>query len=102
MSETNSERPEGAALDRVLDLPLEIHVELGRRRVRIAELLTLAPGSILELDAAAGAPLSILANRVVIAKGEAVVVGERYGVRVTDVVSQRDRVRGLGSTGGGT
>jgi flagellar motor switch protein FliN/FliY len=101
MSDPKSERPEGAALERVLDLPLEIHVELGRRRVRIAELLTFGPGLVLELDVAAGTPLSILANRVVIARGEAVVVGERYGVRVTEIVSQKERVRGLGALGGG-
>jgi hypothetical protein len=64
-------------------------------------LLTLGPGSVLELDVAAGTPLSILANRVVIAHGEAVVVGERYGVRVTEIVSQKERVRGLGALGGG-
>lgn len=89
-------------LDRVLDLPLEIHVELGRRRVRIADLLALAPGSLVELDVAAGAPLSILANQVLVAHGEAVVVGERYGVRVTEIVSPQERVRRLGSAGGGS
>ena len=102
MSDAKSDRNEGAGLDRVLDLPLEIHVELGRRRVRIAELLTLAPGSVLELDVAAGTPLSILANQVLIAHGEAVVVGERYGVRVTEIVSPQERVRRLGGVGGGS
>jgi flagellar motor switch protein FliN/FliY len=91
-----------AGLERVLDLPLEIHVELGRKRVRIADLLSLGPGSVLELDIAAGAPLSIFANQVLVAHGEAVVVGERYGVRVTEIVSPQERVRRLGSMGGGS
>lgn len=89
------------ALERVLDLPLEIHVELGRRRMRISELLALQPGSVLELDVAAGTPLSIHANRVLVAHGEAVVVGERYGVRVTEIVSPQERVRRIGGLGGG-
>jgi len=96
-----NETSSGRGLDRVLDLPLEIHVELGRKRVRIADLLALAPGSLVELDVAAGAPLSILANQVLVAHGEAVVVGERYGVRVTEIVSPQERVRRLGSAGGG-
>jgi flagellar motor switch protein FliN/FliY len=95
MTETSMESGEKASLERVLDLPLEIHVELGRKRMRIAELLALGPGSVIELDVAAGAPLSILANRVVVAQGEAVVVGERYGVRVTEILSPRDRMRTL-------
>ena len=96
-----NETSSGRGLDRVLDLPLEIHVELGRKRVRIADLLALAPGSLVELDVAAGAPLSILANQVLVAHGEAVVVGERYGVRVTEIVSPQERLRRLGSAGGG-
>lgn len=92
----------GNGLERVLDLPLEIHVELGRKRVRIADLLALGPGSLVELDVAAGAPLSILANQVLVAHGEAVVVGERYGVRVTEIVSPQERVRRLGAGGGGS
>jgi len=89
-------------LERVLDLPLEIHVELGKKRLRISELLALGPGAIIELDVAAGAPLSILANQVLVAHGEAVVIGERYGVRVTEIVSTQERVRRLGSAGGGS
>lgn len=82
-------------LERILDLPLEIHVELGRRKVRIAELLGIGVGAVLELDVAAGAPLSIYANRVLVAQGEAVIVGERYGVRITEIVSPQERVRRL-------
>jgi len=87
-------------LDRILEIPLEIHVELGKRRMRISELLSVGVGSIVELDSAAGTPLSIYANDTLIAQGEAVVVGDRYGVRVTDIVSPRERVRRLGAEGG--
>ena len=83
-------------LERILEIPLEVSVELGRKRMRIGELLSLSVGSVLELGTAAGAPLSIYANSTLIARGEAVVVGERYGIRVTDIVSPRERVRRLG------
>lgn len=91
--ETESATSQG--LDRVLDLPLEIQVEIGRRRIRIGELLGTSRGAVLELDAMAGAPLSVFANGVLIAQGEAVVVGERYGVRITEIVSPQERVRRL-------
>lgn len=84
------------ALERVLDLPIEVHVEIGRRRIRIGSLLGMGVGSILELDAAAGAPLSIYANQVLVAQGEAVIVGERYGVRITEILSPEERARRLG------
>ncbi len=87
-------------LERVLDVPLELHVELGKRRMRIADLLAISTGAVLELEAAAGSTLAIFANDVLIARGEAVVVGERYGVRVTEIVSPRERMRRLGEGGG--
>lgn len=83
-------------IERILEIPLEVSVELGRKRMRISELLALSVGSVLELGTAAGAPLSIYANNTLIARGEAVVVGERYGIRVTDIVSPKERVRRLG------
>ena len=82
-------------LERILDIPLTVHVELGRKRVRISELLQVGTGAIMELDIAAGAPLSIYANNTLIAQGEAVVVGDHYGVRVTDIVSPEERIRRL-------
>jgi len=78
-------------LGRVLEIPLVVHVELGRRRMRISELLSLQPGSVLELDAEASAPLAIYANRTLVAHGEAVVVGDHYGVRITRIVSPEER-----------
>lgn len=97
MSDSMNDSPN--ELDRILDIPLEVHVELGRRRMRVNELLGIASGSILELGTAVGMPLAIYANSTLIAHGEAVVVGERYGVRITDIVSQRERVKRLGGAG---
>ncbi|HEY6877731.1 MAG TPA: flagellar motor switch protein FliN [Polyangiales bacterium] len=86
--------PDG--IERIMEIPLELTVELGRKRIRIGELLAVGVGSVIDLGTAAGAPLSIYANSTLIAHGEAVVVGERYGIRVTDIVSPRERVRRLG------
>ncbi len=83
-------------LHRILEIPLDIHVELGRRKMRIHELLEIDAGSVIELGTPAGTPLSIFANNVLVAQGEAVIVGERYGVRITDIVPATERVRRLG------
>ena len=83
-------------VERTLDLPLTIHVELGHRRMRVDELLQVAVGSVLELDTAAGAPLGIYANQTLIAQGEAVVVGGHCGVRVTEILTPAERVKKLG------
>ena len=91
-----SASPDVSAVDRILDLPLTIHVELGHRRMRVDELLQIAVGSVVELDTAAGAPLGIYANQTLIAQGEAVVVGEHYGVRVTEILTPTERVKKLG------
>ena len=87
----------GHELDRILEIPLDIHVELGRRRMRIHELLEIDVGSVVELGTPAGTPLSIYANNILVAQGEAVIVGERYGVRITDIVPASERVRRLGA-----
>ena len=85
----------GGSLDLLMDVPLEVTVELGRRRMRIAELLALSKGSVIELGKAAGAPLDLRVNGQLIARGEAVVVQEKFGVRLTDIVSRDERVQGL-------
>jgi flagellar motor switch protein FliN/FliY len=85
-----------SAVERILDLPLTIHVELGHRRMRVDDLLQVAVGSVLELETAAGAPLGIYANQTLIAQGEAVVVGEHYGVRVTEILTPAERIKKLG------
>jgi flagellar motor switch protein FliN/FliY len=70
----------------VLDVPVEVTIELGRRNMKIAEVLKLGPGATLELDKVSGDPLDIYVNNQLIARGEAVVIGERYGVRLTEVL----------------
>ncbi len=83
-------------LDFLLDIPLEISVELGRTRLIVNDLLQLGQGSVIELTKLAGEPLEILINNKLIARGEAVVVNEKFGVRITDIISQMERVKQLG------
>jgi len=81
--------------DLLLDIPLEVTVEIGRARLAIRELLQLGPGSVMELAKAAGEPLDVLVNGKPIARGEAVMVNDRFGVRLTDIISPPDRLAGL-------
>ena len=83
-------------LDFLLDIPLEISVELGRTKILINDLLQLGQGSVIELTKLAGEPLEILINQKLIARGEAVVVNEKFGVRITDIISPMERVKQLG------
>lgn len=78
-----------------MDIPLKVTVELGRTKKQIKDILDLSPGSILELDKLAGEPVDILVNNKLIAKGEVVVIDENFGVRVTDILSQWDRIQKL-------
>ncbi|MDY0408171.1 flagellar motor switch protein FliN [Paracerasibacillus soli] len=82
-------------LDMLLDIPLKVTVELGRTNRTIKDILDLTSGSIVELDKLAGEPVDILVNEKLIAKGEVVVIDENFGVRVTDIVSQIDRLKNL-------
>jgi flagellar motor switch protein FliN/FliY len=82
-------------LDRLLDVPLNVDVELGRTRMTIQDLLALGPGSIIELDKVAGSPLDILVNDRLLARGEAVVVNDKFGIRITDIVSPQERIQRL-------
>ncbi len=82
-------------LDFILDIPLKLTVELGRTKLLINELLQLGQGSVIELDKLAGEPLEILVNDKLIARGEAVIVNEKFGVRITDILSPMDRVEKL-------
>lgn len=95
-SKATPARVELDGLDRVLSIPLTLHVELGRKRMRIAELLELGAGQVLTLEVAAGTPLTVYANGTLVAEGEAVVVGDRYGIRITQIVSPEERVARLG------
>jgi len=80
-------------LDLLLDIPLRVTVELGRTHKQIKEILELSQGSVIELDKLAGEPVDILVNNKLIAKGEVVVIDENFGVRVTDIISQWDRIQ---------
>ncbi len=82
-------------LDMLLDIPLQVTVELGRTIRSVKEILSLSSGSIIELDKLAGEPVDILVNKRLIAKGEVVVIDENFGVRVTDIISQSDRLKKL-------
>ena len=83
------------SLEFVLDIPLEVSVELGRTRMVINDLLQLGQGSVIELTKLAGEPLEIMVNNKLVARGEVVVVNEKFGVRVTDIVSPMERVKSL-------
>ncbi|WP_312097894.1 flagellar motor switch phosphatase FliY [Niallia sp.] len=82
-------------LDMLLDIPLQVTVELGRTKRSVKEILELSSGSIIELDKLAGEPVDILVNNRLVAQGEVVVIDENFGVRVTDIVSQKDRLKNL-------
>lgn len=89
------QNPETKNLDMLLDIPLQVTVELGRTKRSVKEILELSAGSIIELDKLAGEPVDILVNNRLVAKGEVVVIDENFGVRVTDIISQSDRIKKL-------
>ena len=82
----------------VLDIPVQLSVELGRTRVPIKYILQLAQGSIVELDALAGEPMDVLVNGYLIAQGEVVVVNDKFGIRLTDIVTPSERMKRLSRT----
>ena len=82
-------------LDLILDIPLTVTVELGRSKMLINDLLQLGQGSVIELTKLAGEPLEVLVNQKLVARGEVVVVNEKFGVRLTDIVSPMERVQSL-------
>lgn len=84
-----------ANLDVILDIPVTLSMEIGRTRVSIQDLLQLAKGSVVELDRMAGEPLDVLVNGTLVARGEVVVVNDKFGVRLNDVISPVDRVQTL-------
>lgn len=83
------------SLDFVLDIPLEVSVELGRTRMIINDLLQLGPGSVIELDKLAGEPMEIFVNNKLVARGEVVVMNEKFAIRLTDIVSPMERIKTL-------
>ena len=80
-------------LDMILDIPVQISVELGRTKISIKSLLQLAHGSVVELDAMAGEPMSVYVNGTLIAQGEVVVVNDKFGIRLTDIITPSERMR---------
>jgi len=86
---------ESRNLNMLLDIPLQVTVELGRTKRSVKEILELTSGSVIELDKLAGEPVDILVNARLVAKGEVVVIDENFGVRITDIVSQADRLNNL-------
>lgn len=82
-------------LQMILDIPLRVTVELGRTKMPVSELLNLGQGSVIELNKLAGEPMEVFVNDKLIARGEAVVVNEKFGVRLTDIISTRERVEQL-------
>ena len=81
----------------ILDIPVQLTVELGRTRLSIRNLLQLAHGSVVELDGLAGEPMDVLVNGTLIAQGEVVVVNDKFGIRLTDIVTPAERMRKLRS-----
>lgn len=82
-------------IDLILDIPVQLTVELGRTRITIKNLLQLAQGSVVELDGLAGEPMDVLVNGYLIAQGEVVIVNEKFGIRLTDIVTPSERMRKL-------
>ena len=91
----NITQAEARNLNVLLDIPLQVAVELGRTKRSVKEILELSGGSIIELDKLAGEPVDILVNNRLIAKGEVVVIDENFGVRITDILSQAERLNNL-------
>jgi len=92
-----SEEKEPKNLNLILDIPLQVRVELGRTKMLINDLLQLGQGSVIELTKLVGEPLEVLVNDKLVARGEVVVVNEKFGVRLTDIITPMERVEALGT-----
>ncbi|HID54935.1 TPA: flagellar motor switch protein FliN [Candidatus Poribacteria bacterium] len=92
----DEEEPPKDNIELLMDVELDVIIELGRTRMRIGDILRLVPGAIIELDKLAGEPVDVLVNNKPIAKGEVVVLDENFGVRITSIINQEQRLRSLG------
>ena len=92
---TGTSTAAGNDINMILDIPVQLTVELGRTRIPIKHILQLAQGSVVELDAMAGEPMDVLVNGFLIAQGEVVVVNDKFGIRLTDIVTPSERMRRL-------
>lgn len=95
LEDSGTETEEEINLDLILDVPVTIAMEIGRTRISIRNLLKLNQGSVIELDRMAGEPMDVLVNGTLIAHGEVVVVNEKFGIRLTDVISATERIEKL-------
>ena len=95
LTDEASDGPEQKKLETILDIPVTISMEVGRTNINIRNLLQLNQGSVVELDRVAGEPLDVLVNGTLIAHGEVVVVNDKFGIRLTDVISQVERIKKL-------
>jgi len=93
--EENGETLEDVSLDVILDIPVNISLQIGSSKISIRNLLKLNQGSVVELERLAGEPLDVMVNGTLIAHGEVVVVNEKYGIRLTDVISAQERIKKL-------
>lgn len=91
----DGEKRHDVDMDMVMDIPVTISMEIGRTRISIRNLLQLSQGSVVELDRLAGEPMDVLVNDTLIAHGEVVVVNDKFGIRLTDVISQSERIKKL-------
>ncbi|NWG31735.1 MAG: flagellar motor switch protein FliN [Rhodocyclaceae bacterium] len=91
----NTAAPANQGLELILDIPVNLTVELGRAKISIRNLLQLAHGSVVELDGLAGEPMDVLVNGTLIAQGEVVVVNDKFGIRLTDIITPQERIRKL-------
>jgi flagellar motor switch protein FliN/FliY len=95
IGEEAASKGETKSMDLILDIPLTVAVELGRSKMLINDLLQLGQGSVIELTKLVGEPLEVLVNQKLVARGEVVVVNEKFGVRLTDIVSPMERVQSM-------
>jgi flagellar motor switch protein FliN/FliY len=96
LKKTSADKERSRELDFIMDIPLEISVEIGRARMLIGDMLKLGQGSVIELNRLSGEPVDIFVNKKLIARGEVVVAGEKFGVRIIDIISPSERVKRLG------
>jgi flagellar motor switch protein FliN/FliY len=94
-SETGGTSAATQSFDMIKDIPVALTVELGRTKISIRNLLQLAHGSVVELDGMAGEPMDVLINGTLIAQGEVVVVNDKFGIRLTDIITPQERIRKL-------
>lgn len=94
-AETDGKSPAPQGFDMIMDIPVALTVELGRTKISIRNLLQLAHGSVVELDGMAGEPMDVLINGTLIAQGEVVVVNDKFGIRLTDIITPQERIRKL-------